>query len=48
MDAVKAFFKSDFDVSNEAPDRVSTDKEASYPRAIREELGEEVLHRTNK
>ena len=34
--------------SNEAPDRVTTDKEASYPRAIREELGEEVLHRTHK
>ena len=48
MDAAKAFFQSALEVSNEAPDRVTTDKEASYPRAIREELGEEVLHRTNK
>ena len=48
MDAAKAFFQSALEVSNEVPDRVTTDKEASYPRAIREELGEEVLHRTNK
>ena len=48
MDAAKAFFKSALEVSNEVLDRVTTDKEASYPRAIREELGEEVLHRTNK
>ena len=48
MDAAKAVFQNALEVSNEAPDRVTTDKEASYPRAIREELGEEVLHRTNK
>jgi putative transposase len=48
MDAAKAVFQSALEVSNEVPDRVTTDKESSYPRAIREELGEEVLHRTNK
>ena len=35
-------------MSGDAPDRVTTDKEVSYPRAIREELGGDVLHRTNQ
>ena len=35
-------------MSGDAPERVTTDKEVSYPRAIREELGEEVLHRPNQ
>ena len=48
MNAAKTFFQSALEVSNEAPDRVTTDQEASYPRAIIEELGEEVLHRTNR
>ena len=30
------------------PDRVTTDKHASYPRAIRRILGRQVLHRTNQ
>jgi len=31
-----------------APDRVTTDGHDSYPRAIREELGVTVKHRTNR
>ena len=48
MDATKAFFQSALELSNKVPDRVTTDQEVSYPRAIREELSEEVLHRINK
>ena len=48
MDAAKAVFQSALEVSNEAPDRVTTDKEDSYHRAIWAELGKEVLHRTHK
>ena len=48
MRAAKQFFKEALDISGDAPDRVTTDKEVSYPRAIREELGESVLHRTNQ
>ncbi len=31
-----------------APERVTTDGHDSYPRAIRETLGSDVLHRTNR
>jgi putative transposase len=48
MRAAKQFFKEALEVSGDPPDRVTTDKEVSYPRAIREELGEDVLHRTNQ
>jgi transposase-like protein len=41
MNASKAFFLSVLEV-------VATDEEASYPRAISEELDEMVLHRTNQ
>jgi transposase-like protein len=34
-------------VIGHAPERVTTDGHDSYPRAIRETLGAEVLHRTN-
>ena len=30
------------------PERVTTDGHASYPRAVRETLGNQVQHRTNK
>jgi putative transposase len=40
--------REDLDISEAHPDRITTDKEASYPRAIREELGESILHRTNQ
>ena len=48
MGAAKHFFKKALEISGDPPDRVTTDKEVSYPRAIREELGEGVLHRTNQ
>ena len=48
MRAAKQFFKEALDISGDSPKRVTTDKEVSYPRAIREELGESVLHRTNQ
>ena len=48
MSAAKQFFKEALEMSGDAPERVTTDKEVSYPRAIREELGGDVLHRTNQ
>ena len=48
MGAAKQFLKEALEMSGDAPERVTTDKEVSYPRAIREELGGDVLHRTNQ
>jgi putative transposase len=48
MKAAKRFFKQALDVVGYAPKRVATDGHDSYPRAIREILGSEVLHRTNR
>jgi len=48
MSAAKQFFKEALEMSGDAPERVTTDKDVSSPRAIREELGEDVLHRTNQ
>jgi putative transposase len=48
MEAAKRFFKQAVDVVGHAPERVTTDGHDSYPRAIRETLGSEVLHRTNR
>ena len=42
MSAAKQFFKEALEISGDAPDRVTTDKEVSYPRAIREVLSELV------
>jgi putative transposase len=47
MAAAMAFFQSAKTVTNVKPDRVTTDGHDSYPRAIRSELGEGVLHRDN-
>ena len=35
-------------VVGEAPDRVTSNKEASYPGAISKELGQDVKHRTSR
>ena len=35
-------------VVGHAPERVTTDGHDSYPRAVRETLGSDVLHRTNR
>ena len=48
MDAARSFFREALERIGEAPDRVTTDKESSYPRAIVEELGPKVTHRTNR
>jgi putative transposase len=48
MEAAKRFFKQAVDVVGHDPERVTTDGHDSYPRAIRETLGSDVLHRTNR
>jgi putative transposase len=48
MEAAKRFFTQAVDVVGHAPERVTTDGHDSYPRAIRETLGSDVLHRTNR
>ena len=48
MEATKRFFKQAVEVVGHAPERVTTDGHDSYPRAIREILGSDVLHRTNR
>jgi transposase-like protein len=47
MAAAKCFFTRALEVAEQAPERVTTDGHDSYPRAIRETLGEEVRHRCN-
>ncbi len=46
--AAKAFFKQAITIVGHKPERVTTDKHAAYPRAIRHILGRKVLHRTNQ
>lgn len=48
MMAAKTFFKQAITTVGHKPERVTTDKHASYPRAIRRTLGHKVLHRTNQ
>ena len=48
MEAAKRFFQQARDVVGHAPERVTTDGHDAYPRAIRETLGGDVLHRTNR
>jgi putative transposase len=48
LEAAKRFFGQAVDVVGHAPERVTTDGHDSYPRAIRETLGSDVLHRTNR
>jgi putative transposase len=48
MEAAKRFFKQAVELVGHAPERVTTDGHDSYPRAIRETLGSDVLHRTNR
>jgi putative transposase len=47
MDAAKRFFQQVLQTVGHAPERVTTDGHKSYPRAIREILGSDVVHRTN-
>ncbi len=48
MDAAKRFLQAALDRAGQVPERVTTDGHDSYPRAIRETLGEEVTHRCNQ
>jgi putative transposase len=48
MEAAKHFFKQAVEVVGHTPERVTTDGHDSYSRAIRETLGSDVLHRTNR
>jgi transposase-like protein len=47
MEAAKRFFKQAIAVVGHAPECVTTDGHDSYPRAIREILGGDILHRCN-
>lgn len=47
MEAARAFFKQALAVVGPVPEQVTTDGHTSYPRAVRETLGDCVLHRTN-
>jgi putative transposase len=44
MDAAQRFFKQALEMVDHAPEHVTTDQHGSYPRAIREILGSDVLH----
>jgi transposase-like protein len=46
-EAAQRFFQQALAVVGHAPERVTTDGHASYPRAVREILGSDVQHRTN-
>ncbi|GHO78244.1 hypothetical protein KSD_60150 [Ktedonobacter sp. SOSP1-85] len=48
MAAAKRFFQQAVAVVGFVPDQVTTDGHTSYPRAIHETMGHDVLHRTNK
>ncbi len=48
LEAAKRFFQQAADVVGHTPERVTTDGHDSYPRAIRETLGSEVIHRCNR
>ena len=48
MEAAKRFFKQAAAVVGHTPEQITTDGHTSYPRAIREIMGNDVQHRTNK
>jgi hypothetical protein len=48
MGAAKQFFRQAVSVVGHAPEQVTTDGHASYPRAVCETMGNHVQHRTNK
>jgi putative transposase len=47
MDVAKQFFQQALALVGHAPEQVTTDWHRSYPRAICETIGNEVVHRTN-
>ena len=48
MDAAKRFFRHALKVVGRIPEKVTTDGHDAYPRAIRETLGEDVVHRCSR
>lgn len=48
MEAAQRFFQQALQAVGHAPEQVTTDGHGSYPRAIRETLGSDVLHRCNR
>jgi len=48
MEAAQQFFRQALAVVDHAPEQITTDGHASYPRAVREIVGDQVCHRTNK
>ena len=48
MSAAKHIFRGTMLVTEVKPDRVTTDKHSSYPRAISSTLGDKVTHRTSQ
>lgn len=48
MEAAKRFFRQAVAVVGHIPEQVTTDGHTSYPRAIRETMGETIQHRMNK
>lgn len=48
MEAATRFFRQALDVAGQTPERVTTDGHDSYPRAMRERLGEQVTHGCNQ
>jgi transposase-like protein len=48
MEAAKRFFARSREVVGHGPEQVTTDGHDAYPRAIRETLGPEVVHRCSR
>jgi putative transposase len=48
MAAAKRFFARSLHVVGHTPEKVTTDRHGAYPRAIRETLGEAVVHRCGR
>jgi putative transposase len=48
MEAAQQFLKRAIAVVGHVPDQVTTDGHTSYPRAIHEIMGSDILHRKNK
>jgi putative transposase len=48
MGAAQQFFAQALEVAGDAPAQVTTDGHDAYPRAIRETLGDAVIHRTSR
>lgn len=48
MDAARRFLARSLEVVGHAPEKVTTDGHDAYPRAIREILGEGVIHRCSQ